>query len=54
MVKKRKKKIMIVDKGYRYVTCKYCGTRQRFETYHDEWQNDVICDNCGRYLGVYD
>ena len=51
--KTKLKKKMSYTKGYRMVTCKNCGHRQRFETYHDEWGTDDICDYCGQYLEEY-
>lgn len=40
-------------KDYRIVVCK-CGTANEFKTYNDEWRTDVMCDNCGKYLGEYE
>jgi len=42
------------EKDYRIVKCKNCGKRNKFPTYCDEWQTDVICDECGQYLGEYE
>ena len=41
------------EKSYRNISCKNCGTKNKFDKLKDEWELDEICDECGNYLEEY-